>query len=228
MECADRGTLFLDEIGEMPPGVQVRLLRALQERQVRHVGGQALIDVDTRVVSATNRDLRNDVVRGRFRDDLFYRVSVITINVPPLRAREGDVPLLARAFLARYGAGYVRDIDRDAMAALVAYAWPGNVRELQNVIERACVLAERDHIGLDDLPDEIAGRPSVAGAAGTEPVTGVGLELKDARRRWLTLLEAAHLRDILVRHDWRISAAANAAGIDRKTLSRLITKYRLK
>ena len=237
MESADRGTLFLDEIGEMPLGLQAKLLRALQERQIRRVGGTALVDVDVRVVSATNRDLRAAAGKGEFRDDLFYRVNVIAIVLPPLREREGDVQLLAHAFLERYGKGRLLGIDDDALAALQAYRWPGNVRELQNVIERACALADGDRLRLSDLPDYVIGGAGAgtavgeeSGAAALQEVRGAshGMTLKDAKDRWLNVLEASYLHDLLGRHDGNVSAAAKAAGIDRKTLHRLINKYRLK
>ncbi len=152
METADRGTLFLDEIAELPMSLQVKLLRSLQERQVRRVGGTALIRCDVRIVSATNRDLRELVAKGQFREELFYRVNVIAIQLPPLRERAGDVPLLAQAFLKRYRQRDIRGFDEGAMAALERYPWPGNVRELQNIVERACALAEGDRITRADLP----------------------------------------------------------------------------
>ena len=235
MESADRGTLFLDEIGEMPLGLQAKLLRALQEHQVRHVGGNALVDVDVRVVSATHRDLRASAAKGEFRDDLFYRVNVIAIELPPLREREGDVQLLAHAFLERYGKGRLRAIADDALAALQAYRWPGNVRELQNVIERACALTDGDRLLVTDLPDYVVVRSSLAGSgSGSEATLETaraatqGLPLKDAKEHWMGVLEVAYLRDLLARHDGNVSAAAKAAGIDRKTFHRLINKYQLK
>jgi len=236
MESADHGTLFLDEIGEMPLGLQAKLLRSLQERQVRRVGGNALVDVDVRVVSATNRDLRAAAVKGEFRDDLFYRVNVITIQLPPLREREGDVELLTHAFVSRYGKDRVRGLDDDAMAALRAYRWPGNVRELQNVIERACALTDGDRVRVGDLPDYVVGgatgastaTPGADDAIESARAAGYALPLKDAKDRWMNVLEATYLRDVLAQHDGNVSAAAKAAGIDRKTFHRLINKYHLK
>jgi two-component system, NtrC family, response regulator HydG len=233
MEVAHHGTLFLDEIGELPPTLQVKLLRALQERQVRRVGGTALVDVDVRLVSATNRDLREAVARGQFREELFYRVNVIAITLPPLRERAGDVQLLAHAFLKKYGQGRITGIDADAMKTLEAYGWPGNVRELQNIIERACALTEGEVVTRRDLPEHVlvpAAPPAGAmpGVPG-EALTVVGeMPLKDAKERWLGILEAAYLRDLLDRHDGNISAAAKSAGIDRKTFHRLSNKYRLR
>jgi DNA-binding NtrC family response regulator len=232
MEVADHGTLFLDEIAELPVGLQVKLLRALQERQVRRVGGTALVDADVRLVSATNRDLRDATVKGQFREELYYRVNVIAIQLPPLRERAGDVRLLARAFLTRYGQDRIRGIADDAMAALERYRWPGNVRELQNVVERACALADGDTVTRRDLPDHVLGvstaMPTALGPATSSPEAGTDLPLKDAKERWMAVLEASYLRELLERHDGNISAAAKAAGIDRKTFHRLINKHQLK
>jgi len=234
MEVAHRGTIFLDEIAELPVGLQVKLLRALQERQIRRVGGTAILNVDVRVVSATNRDLRDAVLKGQFREELYYRVNVIAIALPPLRERAGDVRLLAHAFLKKYGQGRVRGIDEEAMAALEAYPWPGNVRELQNVLERACALAEGENVTRRDLAEHVL-QPGVRPAAGIvsgapEGALEAGSEitLKDAKDKWMQVLEASYLRDLLARHDGNVSAAAKAAGIDRKTFHRLINKYRLK
>ena len=231
MGVAHRGTIFLDEIAEMPVGLQVKLLRALQERQIRRVGGTAILTVDVRVVSATNRDLREAVLKGQFREELYYRINVIAIALPPLRERAGDVRLLAHAFLKKYGQGRVRGIDDDAMAALEAYTWPGNVRELQNVLERACALAESEKVTRRDLAEHML-QPAVRPAAGIVPgaalEAGSELTLKDAKDKWMQVLEASYLRDLLARHDGNVSAAAKAAGIDRKTFHRLINKYRLK
>src|SRR5574337_893739 len=165
MEVAHRGTLFLDEIAELPLGLQVKLLRALQERQIRRVGGTREIGVDVRLVSATNRDLRELVVKGKFREELYYRVNVIPIVLPPLRERKGDIALLAHTFLRKYGQGRevpLKGFEPEAMQILEAYAWPGNVRELQNVIERACVLAEGETIAARDLPAHLRA-PTPAG-----------------------------------------------------------------
>ncbi len=163
-EMADHGTLFLDEVGELPLGLQTKFLRVLEERRFERVGGQKAIEVDVRVVAATNRDLAEMVKRGTFREDLFYRLSVIHIDVPPLRERLDDVPLLADFFLARFRSQAARRISgfaADALAAMTRYAWPGNVRELRNAVERAIVLGDREHIIADDLPPQV-----LAGAAG--------------------------------------------------------------
>jgi len=225
-EVADRGTLFLDEIGEMPLGLQVKLLRALQEREIRRVGGTKLIPVDVRLVSATNRDLAESVRKHEFREELFYRVNVIQIALPPLRERAGDVPLLAYHFLRRYGRNRERPlegIDADALTVLEGYAWPGNIRELQNVIERACALADGPTLRLRDLPEHVRGRGR---AAATVP--GKDLPLREARETWLRLFTQDYLTDLLRCHGGNISQAAKTAGVDRKTLHRFLAKFGLK
>ena len=232
METAHRGTLFLDEIAELPAPLQVKLLRVLQERQIRRVGGTSLVDVDVRVVSATNRDLRDAIAKGQFREELYYRINVIAIQLPALRERAGDVRLLAHTFLKQYGQGRVTAMDDAVAQALERYAWPGNVRELQNVIERACALAEGPTVTVKDLPDHVLHaipRPAaVSEAVAAVPSAEGDLTLKDAKERWLQVLEVAYLRDLLARHDGNVSSAAKAAGIDRKTFHRLINKYDLR
>ncbi|MFO0747983.1 MAG: sigma-54 dependent transcriptional regulator [Myxococcota bacterium] len=154
-ELADGGTLFLDELGEMSPQVQVKLLRVLQEGEFERVGGTQTLKVDTRIVAATNKDLKAEVGAGRFREDLYYRLNVISITLPPLRDRKDDIPLLAQHFLTRYAdknQKRITGIAREAMQALVAWRWAGNVRELENCIERAVVLSRGDTIGVEDLP----------------------------------------------------------------------------
>jgi transcriptional regulator with GAF, ATPase, and Fis domain len=163
-EMADRGTLFLDEVGELPLGLQTKFLRVLQELRFERVGGQKAIEVDVRVVAATNRDLAEMVRRGTFREDLYYRLAVIQIDVPPLRERLDDVPLLAEHFLARFRGGAARRIhgfSQEALAAMTRYPWPGNVRELRNAVERAIVLGDRELIMPHDLPPQVlaAGAP---------------------------------------------------------------------
>jgi DNA-binding NtrC family response regulator len=175
-EMADRGTLFLDEVGELPLALQTKFLRVLEERRFERVGGQKSIEVDVRVVAATNRDLVEMVKRGTFREDLYYRLSVIHIEVPPLRERLDDVPLLAEHFLARYkqqAARRITGFSREAIDAMTRYAWPGNVRELRNAVERAIVLGDRDLIMPQDLPPQLhaaAGLPRVRNSPPTPPL----------------------------------------------------------
>ena len=163
-EMADRGTLFLDEVGELPLGLQTKFLRVLEERRFERVGGQKSIEVDVRVIAATNRDLSDMVRRGSFREDLFYRLSVIHMEVPPLRERLDDVPTLAEHFLARFkhqAGRRVTGFAADAMHVMTHYAWPGNVRELRNAVERAVVLGDRDQIQPGDLPPQVLGQTAL-------------------------------------------------------------------
>ena len=237
VEAAHRGTLFLDEIGDLPASLQVKLLRVLQERQIRRVGGTGLVDVDVRVVSATNRNLADAIAKGQFREELYYRINVIAIHLPALRERAGDVRLLAHTFLKRYGLGRVTAMEDAAATALERYPWPGNVRELQNVIERACALADGPRVMVHDLPEHVVrpaahpaapgAGPTATGPAGGLP-PGTNLTLKDAKDQWMQVLEVSYLRDLLARHDGNVSSAAKAAGIDRKTFHRLINKYDLR
>ena len=237
VEAAHRGTLFLDEIGDLPASLQVKLLRVLQERQIRRVGGTGLVDVDVRVVSATNRNLADAIAKGQFREELYYRINVIAIHLPALRERAGDVRLLAHTFLKRYGQGRVTMMEDAAATALERYPWPGNVRELQNVIERACALADGPRVTVQDLPEHVVHPAAHATAPGASPAAtgpsgelppGTNLTLKDAKDQWMQVLEVSYLRDLLARHDGNVSSAAKAAGIDRKTFHRLINKYDLR
>jgi transcriptional regulator with GAF, ATPase, and Fis domain len=179
-EMADRGTLFLDEVGELPLGLQTKFLRVLEERRFERVGGQRAIDVDVRVVAATNRDLMEMVKRGTFREDLYYRLGVIQIEVPPLRERPDDVPLLAEHFLARFRSTASRRITGfapETLDAMTRYAWPGNVRELRNAVERAVVLGDRELIMAHDLPPQLlAGVGPVLARTRTSPTPPLGVE----------------------------------------------------
>src|SRR6059058_602365 len=179
-EVADRGTLFLDEIAELDVGMQAKLLRALQERRIRRVGGSHEMPIDVRVVAATNRDLRAMVGDGRFRDDLYYRVNVLSIDVPPLRERREDIPVLIDYFLKKHTRNtsrLIRGLTPDARAVILDYAWPGNVRQLESAIERAILLAENDLIAVEDLPLEVRqeARPVTEGAFKL-PAEGISFE----------------------------------------------------
>jgi len=190
-EAAHQGTLFLDEVGEMSPTTQVKLLRVLQEGSFERLGANETLRVDFRLVAATNKDLEREVREGRFREDLFYRLNVIRIEVPPLRQRSGDIPLLANFFLRRYAAKNQRPVEAvtgRAMDALGRYRWPGNVRELENVIERAVVLSRDDVLDLDDLPPHLVDRPDGEGERSAIAGDGrgvylpVGTPLEEAER----------------------------------------------
>jgi DNA-binding NtrC family response regulator len=175
---ADGGTLFLDEVSEIPMGTQVKLLRALQEKSFERVGGNETLKVDVRIIAASNRDLRACIRAGTFREDLFYRLNVVHIDLPPLRDRRGDVPLLASFFLRRYAdenGRTIESISADALEAFNAYGWPGNVRELENVIERAVVLCDGPTIEKKHLPASLGGEPPESGASGPPPVPGTSI-----------------------------------------------------
>ncbi len=177
-ELADGGTLFLDEIGEMPHSMQVKLLRALQQREFERVGGTQTIKVDVRVVAATNRDLVAEVKDGRFREDLYYRLNVVSVTLPPLRRRKGDIPALVSLFVEKYGKSYgkeLRGLAPGTMNALLAHDWPGNVRELENAIERAVVLAKGPELTADDLPPSLRG-PRPASRDSSSLVPGATME----------------------------------------------------
>ncbi|HEV8663273.1 MAG TPA: sigma-54 dependent transcriptional regulator [Candidatus Methylomirabilis sp.] len=225
-EYANGGTVFLDEVGDLGGNLQAKLLRVLQERQIRRVGGNRLIPVDVRVISATNRDLEEVVKRAEFREDLFYRLNVISIPLPPLRERKGDVPLIAHHYLRKYVASSgkrITGIAPETLALLESHGWPGNVRELQNVIERAVVLAEHEGLLPEDLPEHIRVREAGAVAAESRP----DLPMKRAKDEWTRTFEKEYLRSLLKQHAGNISQAARAAGVDRKTIHRLLKKHGL-
>jgi len=212
-ELAQGGTLFLDEIGEIAEAVQVKLLRAIETRAFERVGGEERVETDARFVAATNRDLESAIRSGRFREDLFYRLNVVRIRIPPLRERREDVPLLAQHFLHRHGARMQRgrvQLGESAAEALMAYAWPGNVRELENVIERALVLSEGDEIGPDLLPTEIR---APRGAA--DPIAQLrGRPLQEA----LDQLERALLLQALEDNGYVQARAAEQLGLSKSAL----------
>jgi DNA-binding NtrC family response regulator len=216
LKAADGGTIFLDEIGEVTPALQVKLLRALQEREVLPVGGREHVSFDARVVAATNRDLEDEVKAGRFREDLFYRLSVIPVRVPPLRERRGDIPLLVRHFAARFarelGVGE-RDVGPDAMAALASYGWPGNIRELMNAVEHAVALSA-ERIELLDLPEKLR---AVRATRTTRDPDGAIPTLDEVER--------VHIHDVLARTDGNKTRAAELLGIDLSTLYRKLRRY---
>ncbi|HEX4354779.1 MAG TPA: sigma-54 dependent transcriptional regulator, partial [Polyangiales bacterium] len=216
---ANRGTLFLDEIGEMPLSTQVKLLRALQERLVRPVGSDREVPFDARVVSATSRDLETDVAEQRFREDLYYRINVIRIHLPPLRARGNDVLLIAEHFLRRFALQFKKELSGFSTAAaekLIAYAWPGNVRELQNCVERAVVLSQRDRIGIEDLPSHVSAFEGTKFVVPLENPLEL-LPMEEVERRYiLQVLKALHGSK---------TQAAISLGFDRRTLYRKLRSY---
>jgi DNA-binding NtrC family response regulator len=227
-EAASGGTIFLDEIGDMAPDTQAKVLRVLQERTLVRVGGSAPIEVDVRVVAATHRNLEQEVARGSFREDLYYRLRVVELVLPPLRERAEDVPALALRFLAQVSERLGRASPRlgdGALAALVRHAWPGNVRELRNAIEQAAVLASGPVIGEDDL--RLDGAP--ANAAPATPAAGsAGLPFADAKRRAVERFERAFLLDALRACDGNVSHAADSIGMVRQSLQQKIRELGLR
>ncbi len=222
---AHGGTIFLDEIGEMAIDLQPSLLRVLDKRAIRRVGSNTYENIDVRVVAATNRDLRAEVQEKNFREDLYYRLAVIRLSVPPLRERGNDIPVLVNHFMARFapsstpGQSRLRVTPED-MQTLQRHGWPGNVRELRNAVERACLLANGDYLSLDDALLQ-------SGDAG--PAMGVRTDLpfKEAKGQLVEMFEREYIEDLMTRHSMNLSAAAREAQIDRKHLRELIRKYDL-
>src|SRR5271163_2465996 len=227
-ESADKSTLFLDEIGDLGSGVQAKILRVLQEREVRRVGGNEAFKVAVRLLAATNHNLAEEVAEERFREDLYYRVNVVTITLPPLRDRRSDIPLLANHTLARFShlaEGRVKEINREAMERLIDYSWPGNVRQLESAIERAILLCEGDAITPRDLPQEVLTRKSagrIERGRGSDrfeiPSEGINFE---------------HLeRDIILQSmekaEWVIAKAAKMLGMSYRTLQYRLDKFGIK
>jgi two-component system response regulator AtoC len=227
-EIANGGTVFLDEVSGMSPNLQSRLLRVLQERQIRPVGGTRFVDLDVRVIAASNKDLEPACRRGEFREDLFYRLNVIQLVLPPLRVRFGDIPLLAFEFIRRFArlngipVERIPTLDEPALEMLTRYQWPGNVRELQNVIERAMVLAEGQVITSHHLPERL--RLSMPlGTAPDDPGS-----FKQAKQRFIHSFERTFLLDLLKRNGGHMGRAAREAGVDRKTIERMVKKHGLR
>jgi transcriptional regulator with GAF, ATPase, and Fis domain len=224
-ELAHAGTLFLDEIGEIPVEMQVKLLRAIQEGEIDRVGGIKPITVDVRLIAASNRDLRKEIAAGRFREDLFYRLNVMPIHLPPLRERRTDIPLLAEHFLRIHAVRFrkpVTQLSPDALEALVNYAWPGNIRELENVVERCVLLSDGDTIRLRDLAPEVrAAAPGAGGGDedddGDESATGAG-GLKEQVREATVRLEREMIVRALAQTGHNVTQTARLLKISRKSL----------
>ncbi|MGE0788215.1 MAG: sigma 54-interacting transcriptional regulator [Sandaracinaceae bacterium] len=244
-EMANGGTVFLDELGELALDLQPKLLRVLEQREVKRVGGAKPIKVDVRVVAATNRDLEEEVRQGRFREDLFYRLTVVRLKLPSLRERPEDIQVLAQHFLEqgrfnrdRLGGRKVHGFAPEVVARLGEYEWPGNVRELHNVVERAVSFAEGDQVELSDLPEHI-GYPRSSGGDALAEKTNPSLELpdalprkkmaagpfKDAKEQWVASFEEDYIALLLKKNKGNISHAAKEADIDRKYFRKLMKKY---
>jgi DNA-binding NtrC family response regulator len=212
LEVVSGGTLFLDEIGEISPKMQINLLRVLEEKKITSIGSREPIEVDFRLISATRRDLKREVAGGIFREDFFYRINVIMIDIPPLRKRKEDIPLLVEHFLKKYcqeTTKYVDHVTRDAMDLLKHYDWPGNVRELENAIERAVVLSKSRTLGVEDLSFI---RPP---------------DLKFSKTLSLREMERTYIQQILEENNWNVTQSANVLKINRVTLHKMMKRYRL-
>jgi DNA-binding NtrC family response regulator len=217
-ELADGGTIFLDEIGEISPAIQSKFLRVLQEKEFQRIGSNATIKVDVRVIAATSRDLKKEVERGHFREDLYYRLNVISLNIPPLRERKEDIPFLAEMFMKKYALRSQRILggfENQALKLLTAYDWPGNVRELENAIERAVVLSTHNIITIGDLPNNIIQLLS------EEP--NEDLTLREAREKF----EEEYIKNVLFRFKGNITQTARYLGLARKNLQEKVRKYNI-
>ena len=213
LELADQGTLFLDEVGNIDMKTQMDLLRVIETKQFTRVGGNEIIKVDFRIVCATNKDLEKAMAEGSFREDLYYRLNVFSINMPPLRERKSDIPMLADYFVKKYSramAKPVTSISPEAMDVIVRYNWPGNVRELENAIERAMVVGKPPAIQPDDLPFRLSEKNQI-------PHSGS-----------LAAMEKSHISSVLEKNNWNISRSAEILEIDRVTLYNKIGKYGLR
>jgi DNA-binding NtrC family response regulator len=221
-EMADNGTIFLDEIADMSPKLQVKVLRVLQEHQFERIGGTKTIDVNIRVITATNKDLRQAMEEGRFREDLFYRLNVIPVNVPPLRERKEDIPLLVDHFLTTFTQirpSPINGLTPEAMEKLQGYSWPGNVRELENIIERMVILAENEKITVDDLPHRIGNAPMPTKQKSVE-ITEAGIDFN----RVVSDFEDQLLLQALEKTDWVKNKAARLLNLNRTTLVEKLKK----
>jgi two-component system response regulator HydG len=215
-EQANNGTVFLDEIGEIAPSAQIKLLRVLQSQKFERVGGEETLKVNVRILAATNKDLLKEVTEGNFREDLFYRLNVIPIQLPPLRKRRNDIPLLARYFLSRFSAEQhkeIQDFSSEAMRLLLDYRWPGNVRELENSIEHTAVLAKGSIVEISDLP-------SVIRNSAPSPALEASVSIAENEKKLL--------HEVLEECDWNKKKAALQLGISRSTLYEKIKKYQIR
>ena len=226
-EIAHGGTIFLDEIGTLTPAAQIKLLQVLQDGTIQRVGGEETIKVDVRVISATNADLGKMCKEGFFRKDLYYRLNVFPIEIPPLREREEDISLLAKGFLKRMNRMNTKDvhgIHSDVISALIKYPWPGNIRELENLIERAYILETSNELSPESFPTELMETDSISTGASRDP----RLSLAQVRKKGIEDIERTYLKELLAHHNGKIRTSAEVAGITTRQLHKLMVKYGLK
>jgi DNA-binding NtrC family response regulator len=229
-EQANRGTVFLDEIGELPLSMQPKLLRALESRRIRRVGGERELPVDIRVIAATHRDLKAEVERGHFREDLYFRLAVVPLSLPPLRERRADIALIASQLLARVAGTGAKALSNEALQALAAHDWPGNVRELRNVLERSALWAEaagEREVRVLGLPARAAA-PAPTAANAQAAAFDPGKSYRETRELWEQDFERKYVAWLLAAHQGNISSAARAADMDRKYLYKLAKKHGLR
>jgi len=228
-EIADGGTVLLDEIGDMDLRLQSELLRFLEEREFRRVGGVRNIKVDVRILASTHQDLPKSIREGRFRQDLYYRINVVSVDLPPLRERNGDILPLAEHFIGRFNKEFgkrVAGLEPEVERALRSYPWPGNVRELRNLMERTVLLAGSERIGLNDLPGELRGRP--APTASVAQAADSGIPFPDAKKVVVDEFEKDYIAMVLDKNEGNVSRSAEEAGIDRSSFQRLMRKHGLR
>ena len=224
-EAADGGTIFLDEVGDVPPSMQAKLLRVLQERRFERVGGTEQIEVDVRVITATNRSLQGMVKEGKFREDLFYRLNVVKIDLPPLRDRPEDIPLLVTHFIQKYAPeGVQKQVSPEAMETLLRYRWPGNVRELENAIERACVTTRDNEIRPENLPPVLL--QSGANRTGASRID-LKRPLREILRENAAAIEKRYIRKALKKARGNVGRCARICGLSRRSVSAKIAEYKL-
>ncbi|MFQ5956740.1 MAG: sigma 54-interacting transcriptional regulator, partial [Candidatus Brocadiales bacterium] len=230
-EQAHGGTLFLDEVGDMSANTQAKLLRAIEEQSFERLGGEETLHVDVRVISATNKDLCEEVRAGRFREDLYYRLKVVEIELPPLRQRRGDIPLLVRHFLELFSRKHNKDvsnISKDAIQLVMSYDWPGNVRQLSNVIESAVVMAEDSTLTLEDLSGELNPPQSDQIPSDHTLCIDYDLPFKEAKKRAVEAFEREFITRSLEEHKGNITRTASALGMHRQALQQKIKELKLR
>jgi two-component system NtrC family response regulator len=224
LELADQGTLFLDELGNISKAMQIKMLRVLQEMRFERVGGNEIIEADVRIIAATNEDLEKAVEEDRFREDLYYRVNVIPIHIPPLRERKEDIPLLARHFIEKRSHGRVKEISDEAVQSLMRYDWPGNVRELENILERSVILSSGSVLKQVDLPTKSyrkADDPSLLHF-------NEDLPLDQVREEAIDLVEKEYMKRVLARYHGSIKRVAEHTGLTTRSIHGKMKKFGLR